>query len=187
MGVSNVLTVFRIFCVPLFVLSLVYYDKIWEATPFLIFCVASFTDVLDGAIALLFRQKTPLGAILDPLADKILLNAAFISLSIPNSFTKISPFSFPLYVPAVVVSRDIILITGIFIFIKLKHRFEIKPTVIGKICTFLQVLSVGLVLLGSGLSPLGWKVATIWTIISGFDYLIRGFYFLTRKSGKYGR
>jgi cardiolipin synthase len=181
MGIPNVLTAFRIFCVPIFVLSLIYYDRLWEATPFLIFCVASLSDALDGAIARVFKQKTHLGAVLDPIADKLLLNTAFIYLSLQNSFTYHSSFRFPSYVPVIVVSRDVIIVAGILLSTILKRRIEIIPTIVGKICTLFQMLSIWLILLKSPVSVWGWRVAIVFTIISGLDYSIKGLRSLAKE------
>jgi len=82
MTFANWLTVGRIFLIPVFVIFLIYYtpgDEFYRYAAFWIFITASLTDALDGFIARKFNQKTELGALLDPIADKLLLVSGFVT------------------------------------------------------------------------------------------------------------
>jgi len=94
MGLANWLTTLRILLIPVFVTLLVYRKAGWALV---VFCAASLTDMLDGYIARKRGTQTRLGAFLDPVADKLLITSAFITLT----YLKVIPF----WITAVVVSR----------------------------------------------------------------------------------
>ena len=104
MGLANWLTTLRILLIPVFVTLLVYRRPGWA---FLVFCAASLTDMLDGYIARRRGTQTRLGAFLDPVADKLLMTSAFVTLT----YLKVIPF----WIAAVVVSRDLILSVGVLV------------------------------------------------------------------------
>src|SRR5258705_14013384 len=101
MGLANWLTTLRILLIPVFVTLLVYRKAGWALA---VFCAASLTDMLDGYIARKRGTQTRLGAFLDPVADKLLLTSAFITLT----YLKVIPF----WIAAGGVSRDPILSVG---------------------------------------------------------------------------
>src|SRR5437879_12128301 len=78
---ANQLTILRIVFVPVFIILLAYGEIGWALSTFV---AAGITDVLDGIIARRFRQKTSIGAVLDPLADKLLMTASILLLSLPQ-------------------------------------------------------------------------------------------------------
>src|SRR3989449_11167147 len=104
MGLANWLTTLRILLIPVFVTLLVYRRPGWA---FLVFCAASLTDMLDGYIARRRGTQTRLGAFLDPVADKLLMTSAFVTLT----YLKVIPF----WIAAVVVSRDLVLSVGVLV------------------------------------------------------------------------
>ena len=124
MGLANWLTILRIFLIPVFVTLLVY-RRVGEA--FVVFCLASFTDMLDGYIARSHGRQTRLGAFLDPVADKLLLISAFVTLT----YLKLVPF----WITAVVVSRDLILTLGVLVIHVSGGTVHPAPTWIGKTAT----------------------------------------------------
>jgi cardiolipin synthase len=156
MGLANWLTTLRILLIPVFVTLLVY--RRW--TPALVvFCLASLTDLLDGYIARHRGRQTRLGAFLDPMADKLLLTSAFVTLT----YLKIIPF----WITAVVVSRDLMLSLGVLVI----H-------VAGKTSTVFQMATVLAAMLFAGRVPVvprlfAWATALL-TVASGLHYLIRG-------------
>ena len=101
MNIPNSLTILRILLIPCYI-GLLVYGRFGQALIVLI--VAGLTDALDGAIARVKNQYTRLGAVLDPLADKLLLTSGFITLSMIHLI--------PLWVTIIVVSRDLILMLG---------------------------------------------------------------------------
>src|SRR5262249_43956909 len=104
MGIANWLTTLRILLIPVFVTLLVYRHA---TLAFVVVCLASLTDMLDGYIARRRGDQTQLGAFLDPVADKLLLTSAFVTLT----WLKVIPF----WIAVVVVSRDLVLSVGVLV------------------------------------------------------------------------
>ena len=103
---ANLLTILRLLLVPVFVMAVYYQYFGWALA---LFVIAAITDGLDGLVARAFNQKTELGAILDPMADKLLLVTAFIILSL-HGFTITSPI--PFWVTVAAISRDVFIVLG---------------------------------------------------------------------------
>lgn len=135
------------------------------------FAVASATDVLDGYLARRFQAASRLGALLDPVADKVLLSGSFLVLGLKS----IIPFSLTIFV----LGRDLMILVFAIVALARKTRREFPPSVWGKASTAAQIAYV-LFAVGheAGLSPLavvvilGWItfVLTIWSVI---DYARR--------------
>jgi cardiolipin synthase (CMP-forming) len=169
MNLPNLLTILRILLIPVFINLLIY-----GLYPFAlgVFLFASFTDGLDGLIARAANQRTTLGTYLDPMADKLLLTAAFIALSV---------FKFvPVWVSVIVVSRDLILVLGALVLHLAQAQFTIAPTLLGKATTLIQVLYIimvlSLVVLNKSMDlkePLLFGMLLL-TITSGLHYIYRG-------------
>lgn len=182
--IPNVLTLGRLALVPTFLILLE--DLRWNDA-LAVFVVAGITDALDGAIARLTHSKTALGAYLDPAADKLLLVSAFIALGFMHAV--------PRWLTVVVLSRDVMLILGYFLLFMITQRtMEIQPSVSGKLGTFLQLTSVGLVLLDRVrpnladphlLQGLFFLTAAV-TAIAGLQYAIRGLIWLQRQGPDQG-
>ena len=172
MGLANWLTVLRILLVPVFVTLLVYRKP---GPAVLVFAAAALTDLLDGWVARHHGLQSRLGAFLDPLADKLLLTASFIMLTM----LKVTPFWFT----AVVLSRDAFLALGTLVIHMVGARVYPRPTWAGKAATFFQILTVLVGLLGYywGVrrvwTPLLW-VAAAFTLASGLQYLVQGMRFM---------
>ena len=131
MGLANWLTTLRILLIPVFVTLLVYRRAGWAV---LVFCAASLTDLLDGYIARTRGRQTRLGAFLDPVADKLLLTSAFITLT----YLKVIPF----WISAVVVSRDLMLSVGVLVIHVAGGTVHPTPSWLGKASTLFQVATV---------------------------------------------
>src|SRR4030042_845952 len=131
MNLPNLLTLTRVLLIPLFVILIInkYFD--WAL---LTFAVAGITDGLDGLIARLTHQRTELGAYLDPIADKLLLSAAFISLAIIEMI--------PSWLVVIVITRHLILLVGFLMLHLTNHRPKIKPTLVSKTTTDFQIATV---------------------------------------------
>ncbi|MBI4269020.1 MAG: CDP-diacylglycerol--glycerol-3-phosphate 3-phosphatidyltransferase [Candidatus Rokubacteria bacterium] len=176
MGLANWLTVLRIVLIPVFV-SLMVYRR--PGAGLLVFAVAALTDLLDGWVA---RRSGPsrLGAFLDPMADKLLLTASFVTLT----YLKILPF----WIAAVVISRDVILVVGALLIHMLGGRLHPRPTLTGKLATFFQVLTVLSGLLARyfrlPLAPRSilW-LAAVFTVLSGLQYIVHGMRVLNAPHG----
>jgi cardiolipin synthase len=182
MGLANWLTLLRILLIPVFVTLLVYGRPMLA---FAVFCLASFTDLLDGYIARHGGRPTRLGAFLDPLADKLLLTSAFVTLT----YLKVIPF----WITAVVVSRDLILSAGVLVIHVSGGTVQPAPTWLGKLTTVFQMGTVLAAMLFSFyvVTPavprvVAWVTVTL-TIGSGLQYLIQGLKQLNPPAGATGR
>ncbi len=173
---ANQLTILRIAAIPFFVLLLVY-GYAGAATA--VFVLAGVTDALDGLIARKLRQKTALGSFLDPMADKLLMTAAFVTLTIPAVPVKAH---IPAWLSILSISRDLL----IALFALLMHlRLDVSqfpPTLLGKCTTAIQLCTIGWCLLVNFLPDSFLVVfdllvytALLFTIVSGMHYLYRSF------------
>ena len=141
MGLANWLTIVRILLVPVLVICLVYNRALLA---FGTFVVAGVTDMMDGYIARTRGTKTRLGAFLDPLADKLLLTASFVTLT--YKYPKVLPF----WLTAIVLSRDLLLILVAVLIMLTGGQLNPTPTALGKASTVFQMLTVGVALLVVG-------------------------------------
>lgn len=169
LNIPNCLTVLRIILVPVFVGFLIY-EHYNQALLTLI--IAAITDGLDGAIARMANQQTRIGAYLDPLADKILLMSAFLTLSVLHLV--------PVWAVILVVSRDVILLAGTLLARVTESPVNIDPTVLGKGTTLFQLIYITMVVLmmtghvpDYTIQPVLGVMATL-TVASGAHYLYRG-------------
>lgn len=174
MNFANKISIFRILSVPFFIASLLYYSSSREYLRFValfIFTLGVISDAVDGYIARKSRQQSKAGLILDPLGDKLLLMSAFICLSLVPDI----PLKFPLWVALIVLSRDVIILLGALVIYMVKQDIDIHPTRWGKLTTTFQMASVIAVFLQLKISHLLWWLAAFFTVISGVDYVMRGF------------
>lgn len=165
MTVPNLITSLRVILVPIFVIYLLD-DRLTAAL--IVFVVAGVSDGVDGFIARAFNQKSQIGAFLDPLADKILLVAAFITLAARGFI--------PVWLTVVAISRDVLILLGVLILFITRHEVVMCPSVVSKITTFFQLLSIFVVLSDEKLhlrglvgEPVFWVTAAL-TVASGLHY-----------------
>jgi len=173
LNLANFITLFRIVIIPVFVIFLLNHKPY---LPFLLFSLAILTDGLDGMVARIQKSKTNLGSILDPAADKLLLASAYITLAILKLV--------PLWVVAVVFSRDLVLLIGWLIIYISTGVSTVIPSILGKATTVLQMTVVFLVLLCStgylaeekwlAVKPFIFSAMLLLTVISGMEYSLRG-------------
>ena len=131
---------------------------------------AALTDALDGRIARRYGWQTRFGSLLDPIADKLLLAAAFIALWMADAL--------PAWLLALVLVRDAVIVAGAFMFHRWIAPVAGEPTRLGKLTTLLQIALVLILLLQLAIAPLdaAWTQAAIWlvalvTAASGLDYV----------------
>lgn len=182
LNLPNALSLVRLALIPFFVVALIQGDF---ALAFWVFAAAGITDGLDGLIARRWNLQTPLGAFLDPLADKLLMTTAFITLALhlPNQREPI-----PLILSVLVISRDVIIVV-VSLAIHLTHGIrKFTPSVWGKINTVLQMGTITLVLLANAYAlPMPWietlYLATLGSaVVSGAHYLYRTERWLKQES-----
>jgi cardiolipin synthase len=167
-NVPNALTVLRILITPLFVIFLL---RDLHGLALAVFVAAGVSDGLDGLVARMLNQRSDLGAILDPIADKLLLSAAYISLGVL--------LTIPGWVVVVVISRDVLIVTGIAVLSFCHVDFDIRPSMLSKWTTVVQILTVGVALIqflypaAQALRVLCWVTASM-TVLSGLHYTYVG-------------
>jgi cardiolipin synthase (CMP-forming) len=138
--VANLLTMSRMSLAPLLVVLVLWGEMQWA---FAIFVIAGVTDLLDGVIARRSGQLTTLGAMLDPVADKILLTSCFVALTWAPGLKA----SLPAWLTVVTLSRDAMIVVSVVIINLTLGRRVFYPSILGKLSTLSQLVSVGLVLL----------------------------------------
>jgi cardiolipin synthase (CMP-forming) len=177
MTTANKVTIVRILLIPFFVIEVLYYvrtgNELQRLLAIVSFGVAAVCDGVDGYIARRYNQRSELGAILDPLADKLLLVSAIVLLSFDQR-----PYlqSVPLWLTGTIIGRDILLLTGLIVIQMIVGKVRVKPRIVGKVATVLQMVIVLWILLKWDEKwIIVWAVATgICTGLSGLLYVWDG-------------
>ena len=195
MTTANKITIVRILMIPAFVTMAIYYGESiergepleWQRfTAIIIFLVAAVSDGLDGYVARRYNQRSTLGVILDPIADKGLLLSGIITLSISN-WSRVDPEygRFPTWFPVLVITRDAVILVGSAVLHLLNGKVQVKPTWTGKVATFFQMAAIAWVMLQLRFFPLIYVVAAagFFTLVSGVIYVTDGF----RQLGEHGQ
>lgn len=177
MTTANKITILRILLIPFFVVEVLYYVKegkeLYRALSLICFAVAAICDGVDGYIARHYNQRSELGAILDPLADKLLLVSAIVVLSFDHR-----PFlhTIPLWLTGTIIGRDVLLLVGLVVIQITVGKVSVQPRALGKVATVLQMAVVLWVLLKWGDRWLAvWIfVAAACTGLSGLLYVWDG-------------
>ena len=179
--IPNILTIGRIIIVPIFVVSFFLPGFYGDIIPFALFVLASFTDYLDGLLARLFKEESKLGEMLDPIADKILVASALILL-VMNGTIK----NYEVVAAIIILTREI-LVSGLREFLA-KVSVSIPVTSLSKLKTFLQMLSISILLTGdSGNKIINFQdynaqtigIILLWlsaflTLDAAYDYFAKG-------------
>ncbi len=177
MTTANKITIVRILLVPFFIVEVVYYltngHELHRLLAVLAFAVAALSDGLDGYVARRYNQRSELGAILDPLADKLLLVSAVVLLSFHNQ-RYLTPL--PIWLTTIILSRDVLLLLGMAVIHFVCGKVRVRPHVLGKIATVLQMGAVLWTLFKWDVRWLpGWTVgAAVFTSVSGLIYVLDG-------------
>lgn len=166
--IPNALTFVRILLIAPFARALLVQEY---RLALLIFAVASVTDGLDGFLARHFNWRSRFGAVADPLADKALLVTAYLVLT----YTSV----LPLWLFVLVLGRDILIVLGALVYHYCIGRFDMEPSVLGKLNTLVQVvviLGIIVILAGLPVQPM-WLDAGIWLVaasaaLSGGHYIM---------------
>ena len=168
-NLPNLLTLARILLLPFFAATLIYNQHRYAL---IIFIAASVTDILDGFIARITKQITDFGKILDPVADKFFLVTSFILMSYIGLIPK--------WLAIIVISKDLIVVTGSVILYFVTHKLNIEPSIFGKASSASQFFLIGLILIYKNLNgtmyvpvPL-FSVVAAFTALAGFHYVYKG-------------
>ena len=168
-NLPNLLTLTRILLLPFFAVALIYNEYQYAL---LIFIVASITDILDGLIARLKNQITYFGTILDPVADKFFLITSFVLMSNYGLIPK--------WLTIIVISKELIVVTGSVILYFVTDKLTVEPTFMGKTSSACQFILIGLVLLVRNINsdisvPMAiFIIVAVATTLSGLQYVYNG-------------
>jgi cardiolipin synthase (CMP-forming) len=167
---ANQMTILRIAAIPFFVLLLVYGHT---GAAVIVFVVAGVTDALDGLIARKLKQRTSLGSFLDPMADKLLMTAAFITLTVPSVPVKAH---IPAWLTILSISRDLLIaMFSLLLYLRLQVS-KFPPSLLGKWTTGIQLVTIGVCLAVNFLPH---------RFLLVFDILVYACLFLTIASGSH--
>ena len=175
MSLANKISIFRILLAPCLVASLVYYDPSRDGLRYLslaLFLVGVVSDAVDGLVARSKGEQSQLGTLLDPLADKLLIISALISLSTIRAIPEW--MRIPAWFNLIVISRDAILVAGTILIFGLKGKLAVKPSRLGKWTIAAQMLVVLVVLLRLPIKTELLLVAASLTVLSGIGYIRTG-------------
>jgi CDP-diacylglycerol--glycerol-3-phosphate 3-phosphatidyltransferase len=192
MKLANKITIARICLIPVFgIFARQYGARVVRGRPAeyvrviaaFVFILAAAMDGLDGFLARRFNQRSRLGAVLDPIADKGLVIMAIVVLALSNRSK-----GFPIWFPIAVIGRDAVLVIGFLALSKAIGRVEIRPSKIGKMATLLQIASILWLLLGIRRIDQFYltTLATLFTVASGLGYVVDGIR-QAREGGVIGR
>lgn len=175
--VPNMLTVFRMVLIPVFV-TLLFYQRFILALS--VFVLAGLTDGLDGILARRFGQQSQLGTVLDPIADKLMLVTAFIVLSMRSVFPQPLPSHLPVpfWVTVAVISRDVFIIVGAAAINIMTGFRGFRPSWLGKLNTMVQIGGIAAIMFGASVPyytgyylPTVYAVVFALAILSGLHYI----------------
>jgi cardiolipin synthase (CMP-forming) len=168
--IANQLTILRMALVPALVLLALSRRYDWALG---VFVLAGISDLLDGLIARIGHQQTTLGAVLDPVADKLLLASSFVVLAWGPGLS----CPIPVWLVVVVLSRDVIILVSVAVVNLTLGRRVFHPSNLGKVSTLCQLLTVGFALLsnarGGCVAGIEWlfDLALGLTVVSALHYV----------------
>jgi cardiolipin synthase len=175
--VPNMLTVFRMVLIPVFV-TLLFYQRFILALA--VFVLAGLTDGLDGLLARRFGQQSQLGTVLDPIADKLMLVTAFIVLSMRSVFPQPLPSHLPVpfWVTVAVISRDVFITVGAAAINIMTGFRGFRPSWLGKLNTTVQIAGIAAIMFATSVPYYtGYYLPTVYAavfalaVLSGLHYI----------------
>jgi cardiolipin synthase (CMP-forming) len=180
MTTANKVTIGRILLIPFFVVELLYYrqtgNEVHRLLAILAFATAAICDGVDGYIARRYHQYSELGAMLDPLADKLLLISGIVLLSLDNPHLG----SIPLWLTGTIIGRDLLLLIGLAVIQMTVGKVKVRPRFLGKVATVMQMLCILWLLLKWNERPAEpwfsiWTIGSaVFTGVSGLLYVFDG-------------
>ncbi|HEY6843795.1 MAG TPA: CDP-alcohol phosphatidyltransferase family protein [Thermoanaerobaculia bacterium] len=173
LNIPNALTLLRLLLIPVFLVASV---KGYLLVAFIFFVTAAVTDIFDGMIARRLNQKSRLGAILDPAADKMMMICGYLYYTLADNVGQ----RIPGWLTFTVFARDFLIVMFAYLLYTRVHVKRFPPSALGKTSTVLQAVTLGTVIGVDAFAPsLGWlaelmfRVALLITLFSGADYIRR--------------
>ncbi|MFZ5569722.1 MAG: CDP-alcohol phosphatidyltransferase family protein [Thermodesulfobacteriota bacterium] len=169
--IPNIITLIRLLLIPVFIITMQNHGFTWALS---LFAVAAISDALDGFLARMLNQRTSIGAMIDPIADKLLVVSAFTCLSIMGIT--------PSWLTVIVISRDVVILLGYGVLRASDVRIAVKPSIISKCNTCLQFFTISGELFRQVRPAFIPEICTDWlyggtallTVVSGFHYIYIG-------------
>jgi CDP-diacylglycerol--glycerol-3-phosphate 3-phosphatidyltransferase len=173
---ANAITLLRLALIPVFVALLLIYRP--EAglegvriAAFVVFVTAALSDGVDGYIARHYNQRTRLGAVLDPMADKLLTNISFVFLAVLPSFaTRV-----PMWLPVIVLGRDITIASGSYLLNRYMGPLTVRPRILGKAATVAHSVAIAAVVINLPYADRIVLMTAVISVMSLADYLLHGY------------
>ena len=165
--VPNQITLLRLGFLPFFLILISYEQYRWAL---LVLVAAGLSDAVDGLLARKLNQRSPLGAYLDPIADKLLLSSSFIILAFKQKLAW--------WLTIIVLSRDVLILMVAVVILLISGYRPFPPSIYGKLATALQILLVFMVVLSAAYTYPGFTLVnrlliyavTVITVFSAFHY-----------------
>jgi cardiolipin synthase len=166
---ANQITILRLVFVPVFAILVIDRNYGWALG---VLVLAAISDVVDGTVARIFHQESPLGVALDPIADKILMTTAYLVLAFRDAL--------PTWLTVLVISRDVAIVMTAALIILVAGYRPFRPSILGKASTTVQVITIffavghqaGIRLASSLLLQICIYLAAGFTVASGVHYLL---------------
>jgi CDP-diacylglycerol--glycerol-3-phosphate 3-phosphatidyltransferase len=178
MTTANKITILRILLIPFFVVEVLYYvqsgNDLHRLIAMLVFVLAAVLDGVDGFVARHFNQRSELGTLLDPLADKLLLASAIVVLSFDHRPRLVQ---IPLWLTGAIIGRDLLLGLGAVTVRLVVGQLTVRPRITGKIATVFQMVMVPWILLR-------WEIAyhelwlRLWFLGTGLFTVVSGLFYV---------
>lgn len=173
--IPNLVTFLRMALIPAFAILLIYGRAGWALA---VFIIAGVSDGVDGFIARRFNQKSELGTILDPIADKLLMTTAFVILTLPHTFAPTRHLPVPYWVTISVIGRDVLIVAVALSIFMISEFRGFRPSWLGKASTVVQVFAVVMILLAaiypalqSFYLPTVYTTTVAFAVFSGVHYI----------------
>ena len=172
--VPNLLTLLRLIAVPVFIVASF---RGHYMLAFVLFVGAAVTDMLDGMIARRFNQRSRLGALFDPAADKAMLVSGYLYYTLRDGLPRVT---IPVWLTFTVFIRDFLILSFAYMLYTRERVTRFPPSWAGKISTVVQAVTLGTTIGVNAFVPqllwlaeLFFKIALVMTLLSGWDYMRR--------------
>lgn len=170
MTIANRITLFRLLLIPVFCALIYLYDTDRQGLRYAalgLYALVAISDFTDGYIARNYNQRTRLGARLDPLADKLVINLGFVFLAANTGFQP----GLPLWFPVFILARDVTIVLGAYAIALCFGKVRVEPTMLGKVTTGFQMSTIIGILLGVSFVPWLMWATIVLSLLSVIEYV----------------
>ena len=173
MTLANRITLFRLLLVPVFAGLIAAYTRehpMERYAALVVYALAAASDMLDGFVARAYNQKTKLGTMLDPLADKLMINIGFVFMAVNDQFA----YRIPYWFPVLILARDVTIVMGAYVINEYYGPVRVKPRISGKLTTVCLMSLVIAVLIEARFADKLLIASVVLIAISYVDYIYMG-------------